>query len=202
VKEGLLERKEDPERSATARSIGHSQASAMRQYDRVTDCQAEPIAWHTGANGFAGTNEWPEDVFAVCRRDARTSIFHKQQHLVGLRDAGRDINRSVRRRVLDGVLQQIGQGSLHLAGMDVDRRHVCRDVAADHTACQESSHPANGPVDECRRVYHIQWVGPARLAGSVLDEQREKVGHPVGFNLNIREQVAARVCVPLDVGTT
>jgi hypothetical protein len=36
----------------------------------------------------------------------------------------------------------------------------------------------------------------------VLDEQRDKVRHPVDFNLNIGKQVAARVRLPLDVGTT
>jgi len=138
----------------------------------------------------------------VRRRDARTSIFHEQQQFCVLHDAGRDLNRSGRRRVLDGVLQQIRKRSLHLADIDADERQVCRDVATYDTACQQSSQPADGPVDDRRRVYQIQWIGRAPGAASELNKRLEKVRHSVGFDFNIGEQVPPRLGLPLDVGAT
>jgi len=76
----------------------------MRQHDGLADRQAKTMPRHRRARCVAA-EEGLEDLVAIRGGDARTAIRHDQFHFVLGRDAGRDVNWCVRRRVLDRVLQ-------------------------------------------------------------------------------------------------
>jgi hypothetical protein len=173
----------------------------MRQNDRVTNGQAETNTGHGGVRRVVAAAKWLEDLLAVGRRDTRTSILDDELQLVLRRYAGRDVNRRVRWCVLDCVLQQIRQDTLYLTHVDAHGREVGGDIASHDTVCEYATHAVDGAVDHVRRVYQghvcLDEAHPAGAAGG--EEGFNQLGHPIGLELNLRQQFLMGLRVPLHV---
>jgi hypothetical protein len=58
--------------------------------------------------------EWLENALAVLRGDAWSLVLYREFQLLVVRDPSRDTDCGARRRVLDRVVDQVGQDALHL----------------------------------------------------------------------------------------
>ena len=77
-----------------------------------------------------------------------------------------NINRSARRRVLDSVLDESRERSLHLADTHAHGPHIGRDELTYGAAGQQASHSCKGRRDERRRLHCIRRIERPRLAAS------------------------------------
>jgi hypothetical protein len=115
---------EHAEAGAPAGPIGDLDPAAVGEHDGPADSQPEPVAGHVRRCGGARAEEGLEDAFAIFDRDARALVLDRKRQLATGGDRRRDADGGGRRRELDGVLQQVGQHSLHRAGIHAQYRQV------------------------------------------------------------------------------
>jgi hypothetical protein len=144
-----------------------------------------------------------ENAFAIFGRDASPLVFHPQLQFAVLGDPSRHSNGGVWRRILDCVLKQVGQHTLHRAGIHPDPGQGCRHVKPQRTLSKQSADPVEPTFDEAR------WTGECELGARCLcavrrvrrQERIHQLREPIRFHLDLREEFSAGVVVPIDVGS-
>ncbi len=93
---------------------------------------------------------------AVLRRQAGALVAHREREHVALLPSANPDARA-RRRIFDGVGQDLAQGLLDQDGVDLNERHPVRQLDVDRTR------PAGSATALQRRIDHIGHLGPFEL---------------------------------------
>jgi hypothetical protein len=83
-----LGRQEDTEARAAAWAVADMHAPAVRQNDRLTDRQPEPVAGHVRLLCCRVAEEWLENAFAILDGNAWPLIFHPEFQFAAVRSPG------------------------------------------------------------------------------------------------------------------
>lgn len=123
-----------------------------------------------------------EDAWQVLGRDAAAAVGHRDDDAAVLLLGG-DRGCSVGGRAVDGVDEEVGQDTGHLAAVDLDR------------------HRLDSVADEPYAVFLGQGVGARdRVADEVVDRYAGRVqGEHAGLDAGEFEQVADHLAEPLDL---
>ena len=155
-------------------------ATAVLLDNAARDCQAEPRATLLARIGGVDLLEAAEDRLELGARDAVTAIAHADHRLIALA-AGAHIDRRARRRELDRVAEQVGQGLLQSirVGAQQDRLGVGENLQPRFVG-----HRANGldrPQHQVARIRPVlvHWrvaTFDALDVQDVVDEPDQAVG--------------------------
>lgn len=123
------------EAGTAARSLVDPYVAPVRSNDGLADSQPEPMAGHVLLLSCARAEEGLEDTLAILGTYARSCILHGELQ-VARSDTGRYPDGALRRRVLGGVLEQIGQHSFDSAWIYTQSREPIRHIKAHHALAE------------------------------------------------------------------
>src|SRR6266487_5986134 len=113
-------REPDDEPSATAVAGAVSpQPPAVGLHDRPADGQPEPAPAAVAGAGCIDPEEALEHPLQQLWRDPLATVGHRQLHLVAIL-VGADLHPAARRRVAQGVAEQVAQYLAQAVGVDAD----------------------------------------------------------------------------------
>jgi hypothetical protein len=100
----------------------------MCHNDGLADGQPEPVAGYVRVLGRLLAEEGLENALAISSGDTWPLVFDAQHQFAVIRDPSRNVDRGAWRRVLDRVLDQVGDHTLHPTGVHPDRWERWRDI--------------------------------------------------------------------------
>ena len=120
------------------------------------DVQAQTHAWQLLLLRVARPPEWLEDGFRGLGRQSDATVGHADQHAQTV-DAQGDLDIAARRRVLDGVLEQVGEHLLQAVRIGHQRRQH-----AEHSQRQRILRAQLHPLlihHEVGQPSQVDWLG-------------------------------------------
>ena len=173
----------------------------MRLNAGLTNGEPEPKPGYVRLLGQPLAEEGLEDPLPIFRRNARPFVLDAQFQFVAGDNVGGDPDGGRLWRVLHRVLQQIGQHAFHPSGIDAHGRQTGRHVEAHRAIAEQTTDPVEPALDECRRTREHPLCGrrPNAIGGIGLGQCVHELGEPVGFDLDLEQEVATCRVVPVHV---
>jgi hypothetical protein len=125
---GCVGRQEYSESGAAAGALADLDASAVRQHDGPADGQPEPMAGYPLVRRRWRADERLEDALTIFDRDARPLVLNREGQIALGSRLRRDANGGGWWRVLERVLDQIGEHPLHGGGIQTHGGQCGRHV--------------------------------------------------------------------------
>jgi hypothetical protein len=132
-------RKEHAKTSAATAPIRDTDPAAVGENDGLTDGQPQAVTRHVRLLRRFFAEEWFENAIAVFGGYARPFVLHSELQLAISCYSRRNANWGSCRRVFDGVLKQVGEHTLHLAGIHEHSRQVRRYFPSDGSFAEQAA---------------------------------------------------------------